>query len=74
MQNINIPYHIVEDGYYWTLIGIKNNFAVPDTLVYAEYENQYGHIKQIDKRHLISQSSNRIRHARIITNQFTGRE
>ena len=52
MKNLNIPYEIAENGYSWTLIGIKNDFPQQNTFVNVEYENQYGHIKQLDRRHL----------------------
>jgi hypothetical protein len=45
----SIPYQFNEGGFEWILLSVKNDFSKGpnETLIYAQYENQYGHIKII---------------------------
>lgn len=49
MRNRKIPIQFYSDGFDWCLMSVKWDFSkVPHEVVSAEYENQYGQMKQLD--------------------------
>jgi hypothetical protein len=55
LDRLVIPYRFSKNGYNYSLIGVGNNFARrgEDAFEYAEYENQYGHIKKLNRHQLL---------------------
>lgn len=53
-MNFYIPYEINEDGYHWTLINICNSFSRRLSFVFAEYENQYGHLMKLNEEEILA--------------------
>ena len=54
-ERLIIPYRFSQNGMNYSLIGVINNFARvgEKAFEYAEYENQYGHIKKLNRPQLI---------------------
>lgn len=50
-----IPYRFKEHGFDYTLLSVKNDFSHPpdETLISAEYENQYGITKTFSAKQLL---------------------
>ncbi len=51
-----LPYTFDEDGFTWVLLGIENSFTkanTEDCFISAQYENQYGHTRQLDRKKII---------------------
>ena len=53
-ERLIIPYRFSQNGMNYSLIGVTNNFARVGerAFEYAEYENQYGHIKKLNRSQL----------------------
>ena len=54
-ERLIIPYRFSQNGMNYSLIGVTNNFARVGerAFEYAEYENQYGHIKKLNRAQLV---------------------
>ena len=54
LERLIIPYRFSQNGMNYSLIGVINNFARvgEKAFEYAEYENQYGHIKKLNRPQL----------------------
>jgi hypothetical protein len=49
IKNRKVPIQFQSHGFRWCLMSIKWDFSkIPHEIVSAEYENQYGQMKQLD--------------------------